>query len=106
VPMLGDHQPEGAYVPQPPAEPAAGVAPVDAGNVSAAVRSPDRDSGRIRRFVNDRRQWLTSEQTRLQGDLQARRQRSGMVDAGFLVQELDANVGGGILAGAVAFRLL
>jgi uncharacterized BrkB/YihY/UPF0761 family membrane protein len=28
-----------------------------------------------------------------------------MVDAGFLVQELDANVGGGILAGAVAFRL-
>jgi len=28
-----------------------------------------------------------------------------MVDAGFLVQELDANVGGGILAGALAFRL-
>jgi uncharacterized BrkB/YihY/UPF0761 family membrane protein len=28
-----------------------------------------------------------------------------MVDAGFLVQELDARVGGGILAGALAFRL-
>lgn len=28
-----------------------------------------------------------------------------MVDTGFLVQELDANVGGGILAGALAFRL-
>ena len=28
-----------------------------------------------------------------------------MVDAGFQVQELDAGVGGGILAGAVAFRL-
>jgi hypothetical protein len=28
-----------------------------------------------------------------------------MVDAGFLVQELDANVGGGILAGALAFRI-
>jgi uncharacterized BrkB/YihY/UPF0761 family membrane protein len=28
-----------------------------------------------------------------------------MVDAGFLVQELDAGVGGGILAGALAFRL-
>ena len=28
-----------------------------------------------------------------------------MVDAGFLVQELDATVGGGILAGALAFRL-
>ena len=51
------------------------------------------------------RQWLTSEQTRLQEDLQARRQRSGMVEAGFQVQELDANVGGGILAGALAFRL-
>ena len=51
------------------------------------------------------RQWLTSEQARLQEDLRARRQRSGIVDAGFLVQELDANVGGGILAGALAFRL-
>ena len=50
-------------------------------------------------------QWLTSEQTRLQEDLRARRQRSGMVDAGFLVQELDARVGGGILAGALAFRI-
>jgi uncharacterized BrkB/YihY/UPF0761 family membrane protein len=28
-----------------------------------------------------------------------------MVDAGFLVQELDANAGGGILAGALAFRI-
>lgn len=55
--------------------------------------------------MDHRRQWLTSEQARLQDDLQARRQRSGMVDTGFLVQELDANVGGGILAGALAFRL-
>jgi uncharacterized BrkB/YihY/UPF0761 family membrane protein len=103
--MLEDHQGEGPGVSQPPVEPAAGVAPVDAGTVSAAVPSPDRESGPIRRFMNHRRQWLTSEQTRLQEDLQARRQRSGMVDAGFLVQELDANVGGGILAGALAFRL-
>ncbi len=28
-----------------------------------------------------------------------------MVDAGFQVQELDARVGGGILAGALAFRI-
>ena len=28
-----------------------------------------------------------------------------MVDAGFLVQDLDARVGGGILAGALAFRI-
>jgi membrane protein len=45
------------------------------------------------------------ERTRLQAELNARRQRSGMVDAGFLVQELDARVGGGILAGALAFRI-
>jgi uncharacterized BrkB/YihY/UPF0761 family membrane protein len=45
------------------------------------------------------------EQARLQRELQDRRQRSGMVDAGFLVQELDARVGGGILAGALAFRI-
>jgi uncharacterized BrkB/YihY/UPF0761 family membrane protein len=51
------------------------------------------------------RQRLTSEEARLQEGLRARRQRSGMVDAGFLVQELDARVGGGILAGALAFRI-
>jgi uncharacterized BrkB/YihY/UPF0761 family membrane protein len=55
--------------------------------------------------VGHGREWLTSEQTHLQDELQARRQRSGMVDAGFLVQELDARVGGGILAGALAFRI-
>jgi uncharacterized BrkB/YihY/UPF0761 family membrane protein len=103
--MLEDHQPEGPGVPQSPVEPGADLAPVDADAVAAAVGSPDRDSGRIRRFVDHRRRWLTSEQVRLQEDLQARRQRSGMVDTGFLVQELDANVGGGILAGALAFRL-
>ena len=52
-----------------------------------------------------RRQWLASEQIRVQEELETRRQRSGMVDAGFLVRELDARVGGGILAGALAFRL-
>ena len=43
--------------------------------------------------------------TQLQQELNTRRQHSGMVDAGFLVQELDARVGGGILAGALAFRI-
>jgi uncharacterized BrkB/YihY/UPF0761 family membrane protein len=55
--------------------------------------------------VAHRRRWLASEQVRVQTELETRRQRSGMVDAGFLVQELDARVGGGILAGALAFRL-
>jgi membrane protein len=48
---------------------------------------------------------VVAERTRLLTDLIARRQRSGMVDAGFQVQELDARVGGGILAGALAFRI-
>jgi uncharacterized BrkB/YihY/UPF0761 family membrane protein len=56
-------------------------------------------------LVGHGQQWLSSEQARVQEDLRARRQRSGMVDAGFLVQELDARVGGGILAGALAFRI-
>jgi membrane protein len=48
---------------------------------------------------------VASERTRLLTGLIARRERSGMVDAGFQVQELDARVGGGILAGALAFRI-
>jgi uncharacterized BrkB/YihY/UPF0761 family membrane protein len=103
--MLEDHQAGGPGVPQSPDEPAAGDGPADAGAAPAVVPLPGHAPGRIRRFVGDRRQWLTAEQTRLQDDLQARRQRSGMVDAGFLVQELDAQVGGGILAGALAFRI-
>jgi len=81
------------------------VAPVDTGAASAAVPSPDHAPGRIGAFVVRRRQWLASEQIRVQEELETRRQRSGMVDAGFLVRELDARVGGGILAGALAFRL-
>jgi uncharacterized BrkB/YihY/UPF0761 family membrane protein len=101
--MLEDQQPDVPVVPQSPAGPLAGVAP--AGAVSATARSPAHVPGRMRRVVGHGRQWLTSEQTRLQEELQARRQRSGMVDAGFAVQDLDASVGGGILAGALAFRL-
>jgi uncharacterized BrkB/YihY/UPF0761 family membrane protein len=41
----------------------------------------------------------------VEGFLQERRQTSGAVAAGFEIQELDANVGGGILAGAIAFRM-
>ena len=81
------------------------MASVDTGAAPAAGPSPDRAPGRIRAFAVRRRQWLASEQIRVQEELETRRQRSGMVDAGFLVQELDARVGGGILAGALAFRL-
>jgi len=103
--MLEDRQPDVPGTPQPPVEPLAGVAPVDADAGSAAVLSPGHVSGRVRRVAGHGRQWVISEQIRLQEELQTRRQRSGMVDAGFLVQDLDARVGGGILAGALAFRL-
>jgi len=55
--------------------------------------------------VGQARQRLAFERARLQEELTVRRQRSGVVDAGFEVQELDAGVGGGILAGALAFRI-
>jgi uncharacterized BrkB/YihY/UPF0761 family membrane protein len=103
--MLEDRQPAGPETAGSPVEPPADAAPADAGAASATVPSPDRGSGRIRRLVARRRRWLASEQVRVQEELETRRQRSGMVDAGFLVQELDARVGGGILAGALAFRI-
>ena len=81
------------------------MAPAEADAATATVPSSDGAQGRLGRFVAHRRQWLASEQVRVQTELETRRQRSGMVDAGFLVQELDARVGGGILAGALAFRL-
>src|SRR6516225_11925675 len=99
--MLEDHQPAGRGAPQSPADLPASVTPADALAAPAAVPAPDHGAGRIRRLADHGRQWLASEQERLQ----ARRQRSGVVDAGFLVQELDARVGGGILAGALAFRI-
>ena len=40
-----------------------------------------------------------------EGILEERRKRGGIVAAGFDVQGFDADVGGGILAGAVAFRM-
>src|SRR5215469_5726311 len=99
--MLEDHQPAGPGAAQSPAELPASLKPADAGAAPAAVPAPGHAAGRIRLLAGHGRQWLTSEQARLQ----ARRQQSGMVDAGFLVQELDARVGGGILAGALAFRI-
>jgi uncharacterized BrkB/YihY/UPF0761 family membrane protein len=103
--MLDDDQPAGPGGPPSRADTSAGVVPADAHAAPGSARSPEDPHGRIRRLAGHGRQWLASEQTRLHEDLQARRQQSGMVDAGFLVQELDANVGGGILAGALAFRL-
>ena len=103
--MPDDHRPAHSGVPQSPVEPRAAPAPARDGDAQAQVPSPDHAPGRIRQSAGQARQRLASERTRLQQELNTRRQRSGMVDAGFLVQELDARVGGGILAGALAFRI-
>src|SRR6516164_1545576 len=103
--MPDDHRPAPSAVPQSPVEPRAALVPAGDGDAPAQVPSPDHAPRRIRRSAGQARQRLASERARLQQELNTRRQRSGAVDAGFLVQELDARVGGGILAGALAFRI-
>jgi uncharacterized BrkB/YihY/UPF0761 family membrane protein len=49
--------------------------------------------------------WIVSKRFWVEGVLQERRKRGGIVAAGYDVQGFDADVGGGILAGAVAFRM-
>jgi uncharacterized BrkB/YihY/UPF0761 family membrane protein len=101
--MLEDHRPTAPGVPQAPADPPAASVPAD--GALAEDSSSGHGPGRIRRSAGHARQRLVFERTRLQEELNVRRQRSGVVDAGFEVQELDAGVGGGILAGALAFRI-
>src|SRR6516162_10475725 len=103
--MPDDHRPALSGVPQSPAEPRAARAPAGGGDAPAQVPAQDHAPGRIRGSAGQARQRLALGRTRLERELTTRRQRSGAVDAGFLVQELDARVGGGILAGALAFRI-
>ena len=51
------------------------------------------------------RRWTETERARFEKELQARRETSRVVGAGFDIADLDIHVGGGILAGAVAFRM-
>ena len=99
--MPEDQRPAIFGVPQSPVHPA----PAGADGTPAEAPSPTHAPGRIRATAGHARQRLALERTRLQEELSTRRQRSGLVDAGFQVQELDARVGGGILAGALAFRI-
>jgi uncharacterized BrkB/YihY/UPF0761 family membrane protein len=61
--------------------------------------------GRVRRSVERGRSWTTENRQRVEDALTERRERSNLIGAGFDIAELDLGVGGGILAGAVAFRL-
>jgi uncharacterized BrkB/YihY/UPF0761 family membrane protein len=54
--------------------------------------------------VDRGRTWTTEERSRVEDALTARREHSTVIGAGFDIAELDTHVGGGILAGAVAFR--
>src|SRR6516165_855721 len=103
--MPDDHRPAPSGAPQSPVEPPAAPAPADDGHEPTQLPSAHHTPGRIRRSAGQARQRVALGRTQLQQELNTRRQRSGMVDAGFLVQELDARVGGGILAGALAFRI-
>src|SRR5215472_14416014 len=103
--MLDDHRPAVAGAAPSPVEPPAVHAPTNVDALPAEGPSPGHARGRIRRSAGQAHQRLALERARLQEELNTRRHRSGMVDAGFLVQELDARVGGGILAGALAFRI-
>ena len=103
--MPDDQRPVAPGVPQSSAGPPVAGVPSGAGDAPAEAPSPGHAPGRIRQSAGHARQRLAVERTRLNEELNARRRRSGMVDAGFQVQELDARVGGGILAGALAFRI-
>jgi uncharacterized BrkB/YihY/UPF0761 family membrane protein len=72
---------------------------------STGTPTPENNNRGIRRRVGGGIVWAKSERERAEESLRARRQRSAIIDAGFEIQELDVHVGGGILAGAVAFRM-
>jgi uncharacterized BrkB/YihY/UPF0761 family membrane protein len=103
--MPDDHRPVVAGVPQSPVEPPAVSALDDTGGAPAESPSSGHHPGRIRRSAGQAHRRLEAERVRLQEELNAGRQRSGIVAAGFQLQELDSQVGGGILAGALAFRI-
>ncbi len=79
----------------------------DVEGITGSDRAPtteERNRG-IRRRIGGGIVWAKSERERAEEALRARRQRSAIIDAGFEIQELDVHVGGGIMAGAVAFRM-
>jgi uncharacterized BrkB/YihY/UPF0761 family membrane protein len=67
--------------------------------------APSTDRRRVRTLVGRGRRWTETERARFEKELEARRQSSRVVGAGFDIADLDLHVGGGILAGAVAFRM-
>jgi uncharacterized BrkB/YihY/UPF0761 family membrane protein len=77
----------------------------DPADLSPGPQDRGRGPGRARRAVTRGRVWVETERTLVVDSLEERRKRGGVVAAGFDVQDFDSRVGGGILAGAVAFRV-
>ena len=73
--------------------------------VQVETDSNPREVGKLRRFFTGTTRWTKTQRIRGEEALRVRRQRYALVDAGFEIQELDVHVGGGILAGAIAFRM-
>jgi uncharacterized BrkB/YihY/UPF0761 family membrane protein len=71
----------------------------------ADVAEPRTVTGRVHRWVSRCREWTGAERVRVEHTLEERRGTSKVIGAGFDIRELDLHVGGGILAGAVAFRM-
>ncbi len=100
APPLGGTGADPAPVPTT-AGPDAAVGPA----VGPAVEGEAARAGRVRRWVGQGRQWTDLERARVEHALEERRHTSSIIGAGFDIRELDVHVGGGILAGAVAFRM-
>ena len=79
--------------------------PTSPGDDLGADAPGAREAGRLRQWVARSRQWTGAERDRVEAALQDRRHTSTVIGAGFDIRELDVHVGGGILAGAVAFRM-
>jgi uncharacterized BrkB/YihY/UPF0761 family membrane protein len=69
------------------------------------VTPASTEGRRVRNMVGRGRRWTEAERARVERELAARRHTSRVVGAGFDIADLDLHVGGGILAGAVAFRM-
>ena len=111
LPAERESERESEREPGPESEPQPALGAVDGADGATAhgeehrTLPPDTQPGRVRHLVTRGRLWTDTTRTRVMGELEERRGRSAIIGAGFDTLDLDVGVGGGILAGAVAFRL-
>ncbi|HXX89618.1 MAG TPA: YhjD/YihY/BrkB family envelope integrity protein, partial [Acidimicrobiales bacterium] len=76
-----------------------------ASNGAAGAKRATEQAPGLRGVSAQATHWITEHRSRLVVAVEERRQRSAVVDALFQIHDLDTNVGGGILAGALAYRM-